>query len=339
MIRARPSGPSNSHGSPSARHWGSRSIAALFCTLIIGLTSGCTSGYEIPPTAATATPADFTGTHRTIIALKPFSNPVKSHVPWSDIGTGMSEALSRKLLNRGDFDVRIQTDLGKDVETALRLKGEERTQMLRKLGIDNPNIDFAVTGAVTDFHHTRELSGDLRSKGLFGIRQNQAVSAIFLNIVDLRSGLVRMSDHVIGTADAGRSRVDKEYDDIAFGSYLFWSTPLGKASSEAIDRTVETLVKLVPSSAVEIVATREGMSRTLRISGGKARDLKVGADYAVCTKTTLEAKPEPLLDGATGTPIKARILSVDGAEAKAWMLGEPASIADARILVLQPTSR
>lgn len=302
---------------------------------VLALT-GCESGYEIPPTAALDGPSDLSAPGRTVISLKPFGNPVKSQVGWSDIGPGMSEALSRKLLNKGSFDVRIQTKLGESIDAALKKKGEARTEALKALGVSHPEIDFAVTGSVTDFHHTGEMSGDVGRRNWFGGKKNEAVVAIFLNIVDLRSGLVKMSDHVIGTVDAGKTPIEKQYRDLAFGSYLFWSSPLGKASNKAIDEAVDALEALVPVRAVELLATREGTSRILKVAGGKSHGLDVGNVYIVCAKPAIDGAPTPLIDPVTNDEITARITTVHDKDAEAWMLGVPSSTADTRFLVLVP---
>jgi curli biogenesis system outer membrane secretion channel CsgG len=314
---------------------------AFAALLLACLLAACNEPFSTPPSVAELTdprPVDLSSGARTVIAIKPFNNPPKSPLGWSDVGPGMAEALSRKLLNQGDFDVRIQTALGEKVERALTQKGEDRVRALRDLGLANPEIDFAITGTVTDFHHTGEMSGDVARRGLLGNKINEAVAAIFINIVDLRTGLVRVSDHVIGTVSAGKTPVAEQYKDIAFGSYLFWSTPLGKASNEAIDRTIKKLRDFMPRKPMEILATRDGDSRWLKLAAGRNQGVDEGRIYWLCRKGAIDAPPMAIIDRATRKPIQVKITSVGPKSAQGWMMGVPPDGEDMRFLVVTPES-
>ncbi len=281
-------------------------------------------------------PVDLSAGARTVIAIKPFNNPARSPLAWNDIGPGMAEALSRKMLNRGDFDVRIQTSLGSMVDQAMALKGEDRAKALREIGISNPEIDFVLTGTVTDFHHTGEMSGDFARRGFFGNKLNEAVTAIFVNVVDLRTGLVRISDHVVATAEAGKTKMADQYRDVAFGSYLFWSTPLGKASNDAIDQLITRLNDFVPRKPLEILVTRKNDSRWLKLAGGRNLGVSEGMIYWLCRKGGIGAPPAAVRDFASNEPIQVRITSVGSNSAEGWMMGMPQTDEDLRFLVVVP---
>jgi hypothetical protein len=163
---------------------------------------------------------------------------------WS-VGSGMSEAVARTVLNHGDFDAWIDPPLADDVEALVSLRESQRAQRVAQIRKTHDEARYVVFGQVTDFAHTGDLARDNRRWGFFG-RKNEAIVAIQFNVFDLEAERVIAADHVYGVADAPRTSTDKLYKGLAFGSYVFWNTPLGKASEQAIKKAVDALYRALP---------------------------------------------------------------------------------------------
>jgi len=305
--------------------------ARLAMIVAMLLMAGCSSlgvdnpfarGYEEPPTVNRGnTASSVASPRRTVVIVGRFDSPSSTPVPWRDIGPGMSDALSRTLLNDQRFDVRINDPLADRIARIVRRDAGNPTSDLLEAGREYREVDFVITGRVTDFHHTAELPGAVQRRGLFAPK-NEAVAAIELSIVDLRTGRVAVADHVLGTARAGGESTRELYADLAFGSYLFWSTPLGKASREAIDKTVGRLRVVMPFRVAELsVSSVEGW-RHVTLNGGKIHGIERGQRYFVCIRDEPTGRLIPIRDEVLGTPLQAQITDVSRNTARAWLMGE-----------------
>jgi curli biogenesis system outer membrane secretion channel CsgG len=262
--------------------------------------------------------------------LGEFANPGASSVPWKDIGSGMSHALARTLLNRAKVDVVIDAPLAERVRKLLQQPKEKRGRGLDEIRGEYPRVRFIVLGRVTDFAHNRDLASDLRQRD-FLFEKKEAVVAIQLDVVDLDQGRVVASDHVHGVAKATRAKPDKLYENVVFGSYVFWTTPLGKASEVAIDEAMAVLDRVVPSADGALRITEEITSRRVRIAG-EMRGVQAGRVYRIAAHEDGAART--IFDPQTGLPLEARIDDVGRQSATAWLLGQPPASVDLNGAVL-----
>ena len=153
----------------------------------VGVVGGCSSlsvlnpwSFDRPPAVAAAgDSARPVRGDRTVIAVARFGNPSASQLRWRDVGAGMSDALRRALLNEGEFEVRIDPQIE-------RLLSQSAPRQRQVDGLAE-NVDFIVTGTVTDFHHTAALPAQGSRRGLFGTRSEAAVG-IQWSVADGRSG-------------------------------------------------------------------------------------------------------------------------------------------------------
>ena len=301
-------------------------LAGGWLAIVAGGVGGCSSfsvsnpwSFDRPPAVAgagdSARPARG---DRTVIAVARFGNPSASQLRWRDVGAGMSDALRRALLNEGEFEVRIDPQIE-------RLLSQSAPQQ-RQVDGSAANVDFIVTGKVTDFHHTAALPAQVSRRGLFGTR-SEAVVAIQWNLVDARTRRVVASDHIYGTARAGTDPQIKEmYSGVAFGSYLFWSTPLGRASRQAVERTMDRIREKLPSYAGDPrIVKRDGMRKVILV-GGWAWGLTKGQKYYIYAahpdEVATAASPRPIFDPDTGRPLMVRINRVGKESSTAWLLGK-----------------
>lgn len=291
--------------------------------------------YTAPPTTAEPLPPVVRADeNRTVVVLGTFSDPSIAAPYAAGVGKCMSDALGRALLHDGRFDVWINPQLSGAVEAILELPTLSHDEALGALGRANPRVRYVVTGKVTDFLHTGDLPAVAQRWGVLG-RRNEALIAIDLRIVDLQTRRVVAAEHLKGMVDAPSQPTDELYAGIALDSYLFWSTPLGRASKTAIEFAVKRTTRLVPGGRVgdariAAVAPR----RRLSIHGGSNSGLAAGNDYFLLMPNHAD-QLKPILDPDTGLPLAVRVDSVTRNAASGIMKGRPPLELDIRGAVLR----
>lgn len=234
----------------------------------------------------------------------------------------MSKALSRSLLNRDEFDVwidsRISSTVLSDLKRSLSRRGDDLTKLLQAA---YPDVHFIVAGKVTDFHHTSELPSEVSRWGLFK-KRSEAVVAIDFSIFDLRRGRVVATNHVIGTAGASQTPAKDMYNNLEFGSYLFWSTPLGKASRKAINKTILRIIQSLPTHMGEPRILNILAQRKVSVNGGWAWGIKKGQQFYICQQTDETSTIQAVFDPDTKQPLRIQIHRVEKDRSVAWLLGK-----------------
>ncbi len=255
----------------------------------------------------------------TVVKVATFGDPAVAAVKWrDDVGLGMSDCLRRALLNETNFNVLIEP--AQDPRAAT--------------GPTSLEADYIVTGKVTDFNHTSMLSRKVARWGLIR-RRSEAVVAIEFRVVDAHSGRVVASDHIYGTASASRRPPRKLYNGLDFHAYLFWSTPLGRASRQALGRVVGRIREILPSHSGEsrIVAI-EGL-RKVTLVGGRATGFAAGQEYVLyMSPPGTRRRSGPVYDAEMGRPLLVRISRVRKNSSTGWLLGQPPAGVDLRGAVL-----
>lgn len=273
--------------------------------------------------------------NQTVLVLGRFADPSKAPNYSSGVGQYMSDALARALMHDGAFDVWINPRLTRKVETALALPAAEHEQALGQISREHENVRYVLTGKVTDFYHSTDLPTEVTRWGVFG-RRNEAVVAIDLRIVDLKSRRVVGAHHLNGTARAGSGPSGDLYGGVALDSYVFWSTPLGRASKAAIERAVERTVRFVPGGVGDAVVEERLTRRRLGITGGSRAGLVSGREYYLLRPETTTGD-RVIRDSDNGRPLMVRIESAGRNSARGFMLGVPPLEQQVRGAVLRST--
>ncbi|MHC4446954.1 MAG: CsgG/HfaB family protein [Planctomycetota bacterium] len=311
---------------------GRRSLSvAVMAAVVAGCSggAGCSTSiynpwtFNKPPTKAQRDLALNQVADRTVVVVAQFGNPTKPPVAWPDIGRTMSDAVARTLFDRGLFEVRINPDLATAIETTLGPSSKTAVDRLARLSRAHPDVHYVVTGKVTDFHHTGDLPRQVRRWGLLG-RRREAVVAIDLKIFDLRSQRLVVAEHLTGTSRARLQSARKLYADITIDTYLFWNTPLGKASKKAVGNVVDQVIKVVPPRVGEPKIVDWGVGRRVHVSGGRMWGVAKGQEYYVCRRTGPAGGLRSLPDIDTGQPLRVKITSVSRMTSTGWVLGKPA---------------
>ena len=275
---------------------------------------------EPPTTAQPRSPQALAEANRTVIVLGTFGDPTLAPQYSQGVGRRMSEALSRALLNEGRFDVWINPQLTSSVEQVISMPTFQHEQGLGTISDENPRVHYVITGKVTDFYHTADLPEYASRWGIFG-RRNEALVALDLRIVDLKTRRVVGADHFKANANAGYTPSEEIYSGIALDSYLFWSTPLGRASKMAVERALERTSQVVPGASVgEARVASLSTRRQISIAGGTDAGLAAGRDYYLVLPTP-DYQGRAVFDPDTGLPLRVRIASATRQAAEGFLRG------------------
>jgi curli biogenesis system outer membrane secretion channel CsgG len=279
-------------------------------------------GSPTPPTVAGGAGAYARQDGRAVVQVAMLEAPRTAGVRYRDLGQGMSDALARMLLKRSDFDVWIDPRGSRRVETALR--GAQLPVRDRGREDARPPVDYVVSGKITDFHHVTDR------RRLLGTR-HEAVVAIDFQIVETRSQRVVAADHVRGTASVGKES-EELYEEVDFGSYAFWSTPLGKAASDALKSAADRIAGLVPIHAGQPTIASV-LGREIRIIGGQRAGVSPGREFYIYHLHT-EGARRAVIDTDLGRPVTVRIMSAERDASVGWLIGRPPRGVDLRGAVL-----
>lgn len=298
-----------------------------------------------------------------VLLMGNLENPVQSPLRWRDVGEGLTDALSRELRAEGMYDIWINPRIGHEVESILQGAPSQRAGRFETLCDGHPDVRYIFVGRVTDFLHVGEPTRD-RLRGLFRRDDSEegdepeisveAMVAIDFSIVDIVSQRTVLSDHVVGRFEAGPVLSRDLYRDMAFGSYRFWTTPLGRASQQAIDRILLRLGELpTPDRALvenrshetedsviasdshrgpgSVAAAREWSRgirverqinpRKIRVTASRADSLRKGQTFYLSRYDQISGHLVSIEDRDTGHPLQAQIISARRTSGLALLLG------------------
>lgn len=188
---------------------------------------------------------------RPVVAVTDFENQSGFSGQWQ-LGTGVPDLLVAELLRTERVIVVDRKNLNSVLEEISRqgldlFRKENRVERGRLL-----NARYLIRGVITDFTQTRSATGWFRSSGTeAGARAARAVVMIHLTLTDVETGEVLLSIPAEGTARASAGWIDFDYNKTSFGGELFFRTPIGKATQEAIRKAVLQIVTGIPYATWE----------------------------------------------------------------------------------------
>jgi len=312
--------------------------ALVAITLLLAACSSYRTGYNKPPRSAASDVAVApSALAQPLVVLEQFGNPKKASVGWRDIGAGMSTALADELRSRGKQDVVVDAALAKRL-SRLDIGDDSREERLAEVRRAYPNVRYVVTGQVTDFAHTADLPEDLRRSGLFGGKKSEAIVAIRFVVRDLEAGRIIASDHVYATASAPKDVAPKElYAGMAFGTYMFWSSPLGLASESAIKRAVDVLEEIEPVPSEYLRVVKQIGPRRVQVTVAEHLPVATNDRYFVCVPDPETRALRAVYDVDTESPVEVQIDTVADEGTTAWLIGRPPADVELRGALLSET--
>ncbi len=230
------------------------------------------------------------------IAVTTFENRSGFNGQWK-LGRGMADLLVSELVTTKRFEVlergqlnRILDEIDRSSNGYFRKEGRANKGRLK-------NAEYLIRGVVTDFSQVSGGSLWFRTqKFLLGGSAYTARVGLTLTIIDIESGRIIDSVQCDGDARARSAYGRGSYDDVHFGGDMFFKTPLGKATAQAIRQGLNGIVTRMPPKRWEPVVAGVQGSQVI-INGGLNRGVEAGGIYEV------RSADKPVTDPLTGDVI------------------------------------
>jgi curli biogenesis system outer membrane secretion channel CsgG len=242
----------------------------LLSFLFAALCSGCMSLSE-----PYAKPAD-KDVLPPVVAVCSFDNRSGFQGQWT-LGSGMADLLVSELVSSKNFIVvergQLNSVVGEiDMQKDKHFRTEGRVEDGRLKG-----ARYLVRGVINDFSQTGggAISVALRTI-LFGGRGYKAKVALTLTIVDVETGQILDAVQCSASACASSAYASTTYKNVAFGGEMFFKTPLGSATANAIRKGVNIIIAKVPPNKWEPMIAEVENSGRIILNGGSGRDFKTG---------------------------------------------------------------
>ena len=230
-----------------------------------------------------------------VISVTTFDNRSNFSGQWK-LGDGMADLLTSELVISKNFVVvdrqQIHRIVGEiDMQRDQHFRQEGRTAAGRLKG-----AHYLIRGVINDFSQTSGSSLWFRIKNvLLGGNASKARVSLTLTIIHVESG--EIVDSVQGSAYA-RARgayVEGEYEGVRFGGDVFFATPLGIATANAIRSGVkEIIAKLPKNNWIPMIAKVSATGQYIIINGGENRGFQQEEIYAI------RGKNQQVTDPSTG---------------------------------------
>ena len=222
------------------------------------------------------------------VAVMSFENRAPARGRW-ELGSGLADELIDRLMGTNRYNVLKRQQL----EAILR--GLERTGGKKNRRQRGPEmgrlkgVRYLIEGAITDFNHIEAVSG---LGALIG-PDNYSIVAVTIHVTDVQSGQVIASSDINAKTRITDVEAKDKSKTMAFGSYSFYKTPLGRATSKMLDKAVRQIAKAIAEQPFQ-PKIASVINNRIVINGGKDRKMKVGDQYVV------RSIPQKVLDPDTG---------------------------------------
>lgn len=269
----------------------------LIILLIVLLCSGCYSRLEY-------TSRDEAKYLKPTVAVMSFENRAPIHMRWN-LGDGLADQLIDRLLNTHRYIVlerqqlhAILRELRRTQDDRFRQTGQPQLGRLK-------HVRYLVKGTITDFGHVETVEGFWRlfDWGLFGSSSYATVAAT-IYVIDVQNGQIIASDSVEARVADSKDKDKVEYKGMAFGSFTFYRTSLGKACNKMLDKAVRSIADTIAEQPFQ-PKIASIVNNQVVINGGRDRRIKLGSEYVVRPRSQIIFDPDTgdLLGHITGDTI------------------------------------
>jgi curli biogenesis system outer membrane secretion channel CsgG len=251
---------------------------------------GCATRYyePKPTTSPLIKPARLI---KPVIAVTDFENKSGFSGSWN-LGTGMADILITELLDTDKAVVLERQHIG-DVISEINLQGSELFRKEGKVTMGRlKTARFLIRGSVTDFTVTHDASGwfGIPSSGSFFLRGQSAKVTLHAMLIDVENGEVIGSVKNSGSASSGMFGGTFDYKKVNFGGEMFFRTPLGRATEEAMRKSVHDILRVIPPEYWRPVIAEANTKRVI-INGGENVGIKPGALFRVMEQERVVTDP------------------------------------------------
>ncbi len=245
------------------------------------------------------------------IAISRFED--RSGSGWHGLGSGVADMLATALVKTGKFAVIERQELDKIVEEhKLGESGLVTAQTAPKVG-QLLGAELFVVGAVTECGTKESNIGGGISVFGGGLKTKKARTVVDIRLINTTTGEIIASESEEGTEST--TGVAVRYEDVDFNNQDSWdNTDIGKATREAVDKTVELISKnmeKVPWSGKIIKVNSDG---TVLMKPGSEGNVDSGMEFFVFRKG------EEIKDPDTGLSLGAEETKVGKIKATEDML-------------------
>ncbi len=245
------------------------------------------------------------------IAISRFED--RSGTGWHGLGSGVADMLATALVKTGKFAVIERQELDKIVEEQkLGESGLVTAQTAPKVG-QLLGAELFVVGAVTECGTKESNIGGGISVFGGGLKTKKARTVVDIRLINTTTGEIIASESEEGTEST--TGVAVRYEDVDFNNQDSWdNTDIGKATREAVDKTVELISKnmeKVPWSGKIIKVNSDG---TVLMKPGSEGNVDSGMEFFVFRKG------EEIKDPDTGLSLGAEETKVGKIKATEDML-------------------
>ncbi|MCK5528280.1 MAG: hypothetical protein KAI74_01240 [Kiritimatiellae bacterium] len=260
-----------------------------FTLVLIVASSGCMTRMIKP---AKPLPDNFVPP---VISVSTFDNRSNFSGQWK-LGDGMADLLISELVVSRNFIVvdrqQIHRIVGEiDMQRDPHFRKEGRTPTGRLKG-----SHYLIRGVINDFSQTSGSSLWFKIKNvLLGGHASKAKVSLTLTIINVESGEIVNSVQSSAAARARGAYIEGEYEGVRFGGDVFFATPIGIATSNAIRSGVKELTKSLPRKDwTPMIAKVSLTGQYIIINGGNDRGFREDEIYAI------RGKSEQITDPSTG---------------------------------------
>ncbi len=217
-----------------------RMTAGVWLALIV-CTFGC---HSFSPKLAPLPP----NTIKPVVAVTEFENETGFAGQWK-LGRGIPDLLVTELMATHRLILVDRKNLG-DVLGEITRQGRDLFRKEDSVARGRlKNARYLIRGVITDFTQTGSASAWFRStKAAGGISGARALIMISLTVTDVETGEIIASVLADGSAKASGKWASFEYSGVTFGGDLFFKTPIGQATQDAIRKAVYKIVQEIPYS-------------------------------------------------------------------------------------------
>jgi len=233
-----------------------------------------------------------------VIAVDAFENRAGFSGQW-DLGSGMSDMLTTALLDSGEVIIVERKQVDSVISEIMR----QGADLFRKEGRVTRgrlmNAHYLISGVITDFTVTGDSSGwfGYSNKAKIGGGGSKSKVSLNLKLTDIESGEVIGSAAAEGAASSGWFAADVNYKQLSLGGKTFFRTPLGRATTQAINRALDDILHLLPQEYWIPRVADLGVDMVI-INGGDNVGVRVGDLF------TVREKGRDITDPATGNVIE-----------------------------------
>ncbi len=248
---------------------------------------------------------------RPTIAVLDFENKAAVNTNWN-LSAGMADELINRLIHTRRYIV-LERSQFKAILNNLKQSSNNKLPQNYTASTATIRPDYLIKGVLTDFGHRKTPHSKWNPTNWGPLRHNsQALVAATIYITNLKTGLIIASCNVEATVSEKDFPLAKSAEPMAFGSYAFYHTPLGKATAKMLDKAVAKINAIIeqPPFQPKVASIINGQ---VVITGGKNHHINVGDEFAVRTASSSVFDPDTgtILGHVAGKNLgKVRVIQV-----------------------------